>query len=282
MARNTQGTPDEKIKNENKEGVDDVKVKRELYEKNQELKAKDEEITKLKVELELAAVKKAATLAAPVSQVPDSSTLDQLKSQIETLQRQMIGLAPVGSKLMFKEPTPADLVEPGEEVTFTARSILYVVASYRDYRGIEKLPPHKLIIFTYAASDRRKDGREEQIINFSQYTTNLKTEIEFLRGHPFFGISFSDNTTEMANEDVYEINYRIRAATQLATMTPEVIFDRAREYKIPNFQKKSAEQLRHLIVMAMAADYKAEYKRQQEDLIKRQALRQLASNNKEE
>lgn len=278
MAKTTQSTP-EKIKNENIEGVDDVKVKRALYEKNQEIDAKNEEVELLKKEL---AAVKAAAETKPVSQIPDSGIVEQLKAQVETMQRQIIGFAPLGSKLLFREPTAADLVPEGEEVTFIARSVLYVVASYRDYRGLEKLPPHKLIIFTYAASDIRKEGREEQVLNFSQYTTNLKTEIEFLRGHPYYGIAFSENTTEMANEDVHEINYRIRAATQLAALTPEAIFQRAEEYKIPNWHKKSAEQLRALIVAAMAAEYKAEYKAQQADIIKRQAMRLYAKDAKEE
>lgn len=280
MAKTTQSTP-EKIKNENIEGVDDVKVKRALYEKNQEIDAKNEEVELLKKELAAAKAVLAESKDLSVSHVPDYG-IEQLKAQVEMMQRQMIGPAPLGSKLLFREPTTTDLVPEGEEVTFIARSVLYVVASYRDYRGLEKLPPHKLIIFTYAASDIRKEGREEQVLNFSQYTTNLKTEIEFLRGHPYYGIAFSENTTEMANEDVHEINYRIRAATQLAAITPEAIFQRAEEYKIPNWHKKSAEQLRALIVAAMAAEYKAEYKAQQADIIKRQAMILLAKDAKEE
>jgi len=274
MAEENKKTP-EKIKKEKVEGVDDVKVKRELYEKDQELKAREKEIAKMKEELE------AARAASAPSQTPNTTLVEQLQAQVENLSRQVIGLAPNGAKLRFREPVSADLVKEGEEVTFTARSVLYVVASYRDYRGIEKMPPHKLIIFTYAASDRRKEGREEQVINFSQYTTNLKTEIDFLRGHPFYGITFGENTTEMANEDVSEMQYRARAATMLATMTPEVVFQRAQEYSIPNWRQKSPEQLRHLIVAAMAGEFKAENKRQQEDIVKRNILRQLSVNEKD-
>jgi hypothetical protein len=267
----------EKIKKEKVEGVEDVEIRRELYKKDQELKAKEEELATLKSKLQNVEGGK-----PEVPQAPNVALIEQLQAQVENLSRQVIGLAPNASKLKFREPTAADLVKEGEEVTFTARSILYVVASYRDYRGIEKMPPHKLIIFTYAASDRRKDGREEQIINFSQYTTNLKTEIDFLRGHPFYGITFGENTTEMANEDVSEMQYRARAATMLSTMTPEVVFQRAQDYGIPNWRQKSPEQLRHLIVMAMADEFKSEKKRQQEDIIKRNLMRQLSVKDKNE
>jgi hypothetical protein len=276
MDENNKKSP-EKIKKEKLDGAEDVEIRRELYKKDQELKAKEEELEALKSKLQ-----NANTVKAEAPQTPNIALVEQLQAQVENLSRQVIGLAPNASKLKFREPTAADLVKEGEEVTFTARSILYVVASYRDYRGIEKMPPHKLIIFTYAASDRRKDGREEQIINFSQYTTNLKTEIEFLRGHPFYGITFGENTTEMANEDVSEMQYRARAATMLSTMTPEVVFQRAQDYDIPNWRQKSPEQLRHLIVVAMADEFKIEKKRQQEDIVKRNLMRQLSVKDKNE
>ena len=254
----------------------DVTIRKELYVKDQELLKKEEEIRLLKEKLEKA--------PSPVvtDVVPDNNAVESLKSQVEFLTRQMTGLAPNAAKLMFREPTPADLVPDGEEVTFVARSVLYVVASYRDYRGIEKLPPHKLIVFQYAASDIRKEGSEDKILNFSQYTTNLRTEIEFLRGHPFYGITFGENTNEMANEDVYEIQYKTRAATMLATMSPESIYQRAEVYKIPNWRQKSAEQLRGLIVVEMSKEFRREYEAQQKELVQRQALRQMAKKDKEE
>jgi hypothetical protein len=277
MAEQSKKASEEKIKKSDEAA--EIKAKRELYEQKQELAAYKEELERAKEELRAA---KALTKESKTTAVPDNSIIESLKAQVEGMQRQMVGLAPNSSKLMFREPTEADLVPPGEEITFTARSVLYVVASYRDYRGIEKLPPHKLIVFQYAASDIRKDGKEEQIINFSQYTTNLKTEIEFLRSHPFYGITFGENTTEMANEDVNETQYKVRAATALSAATPEVIFQRAQEYNLPNWRSKTVEQLRYLIVDAMAKEYKADYKRQQEDIVKRQALARLANNDKKE
>lgn len=274
MAKTSEKASEEKIKKS--DDAEEIRAKTELYEKKQELEKAAEENKKLKEQL--AELKTKALVTA----VPDNMMVESLKAQVEGLQRQMVGLAPNSPKLMFREPTEADLVPQGEEVTFIARSVLYVVASYRDYRGIEKLPPHKLIVFQYAASDIRKDGPEEKIINFSQYTTNLKTEIDFLRNHPFFGITFGENTTEMANEDVHETQYKVRAATALAAATPEVIFQRAQEFNIANWRRKTVEQLRYLIVDAMAKEYKADYKRQQEDIVKRQALARIANTiNKE-
>jgi len=255
----------------------DVTIRKELYAKDQELLKKEEEIRLLREKLE--------KTPAPVvtDSIPDINDLKSLKAQVEFLTKQVGGRDVNGTgRIVFREPTPADLVSDGEEVTFVARSVLYVVASYRDYRGIEKLPPHKLIVFQYAASDIRKEGSEDKILNFSQYTTNLRTEIEFLRGHPFYGITFGENTNEMANEDVYEIQYKTRAATMLATMSPESIYQRAEIYKIPNWRQKSAEQLRGLIVVEMSKEFRREYEAQQKELVQRQALRQMAKKDKEE
>lgn len=259
----------EKEKKE-KSSVDaEVKLKRRIYEKDQELEKKDKEIEKLKSQLED---------KPQSSQAPDEGVINQLQAQIDQLSKQVIG-ATQGKKLLFRQPTAADLQD--EAITFTARSVIYIVASYTDSRGLEQLPPHKLIVFNYAASDIRKDGREEEIKNFSQYTTNLTTEIEFLRSHPFYGITFSENTNEMMNEDTKQIEFRTRAATQLSIMAPEDVFNRARELGIPNYGKKSALELKHLIVNKMAEIYKKEAEDLQNDILRRRALGSVALQKQE-
>lgn len=252
---------------------EEIKARKELLKAKDKLEAAEEENKKLKAEL---ASRKEAGSAAP-----SQDTIEQLKAQVDLLSKQVVTGA-LGGKLKFREPTAADLVPEGEEVTFTARNVLYVVASYRDHRGIEKMPPHKLIVFQYAASDVRKEGREDTVKNFCQYTTNLKTEIEFLRDHPFYGITFSENTNEMLDESLLDTQFKVRAATQLASATPENIFARAEQYKIPNFRSKSADQLRMLVVNAMATEYRKEQKVLNEEIAKRSILRKAMSDVKEE
>jgi len=262
---------DQKDKKENKSDVvADVKHKRELYEKNKELEQKDKELEELRKQLE----KK-----PEVAQAPDQGIITQLQAQIDQLSRQVVGAAQ-GHKLLFRQPTAADLQD--EAIVFTARSVIYIVASYTDSRGLEQLPPFKLIIFQYAASDIKKDGREEEIKNFSQYTTNLKPEIEFLRNHPFYGITFSENTNEMMNEDTKETQFKTRAALQLSTMSPEGIFSRARELGISDWAKKSAAELRFAIVQKMTGLYKKEAQDLQDEIIRRRVLGSAVLQNKED
>lgn len=245
-----------------KGSASDIQVKREIYEKNKEIEEKDEELVKLRKQLE-----EARRSVVPVS--PGPSELDQLKAQVEHLSRQIITGAR-GDKVLFRSPTASDLQE--DSVTFTARSVYYVVASYMDSNGIEKIPPHKLIIFTYQASDIRKDGKEEVIKNFSQFTTNLKTEIGFLRKHPHYGITFSENTNEMMEEDTRDTQFKVRAANHIMALSPEAIYARADEYKIPNWRQKSADELKPMIVEKMAEEYKAESKKLNDDIIRRRIL----------
>jgi hypothetical protein len=263
----------EKIKKENKSDViADVKAKKELYEKNQELDEKNKEIERLRKQLE----------TKEVTQAPNQELINQLNTQaaqIDQLSRQVMGAAQ-GKKLLFRQPIAADLQD--ESIVFTARSVIYIVASYTDSRGLEQLPPFKLIMFQYAASDIKKDGREETIKNFSQYTTNLKPEIEFLRNHPLYKITFSENTNEMMNEDTKEFQFRESAALQLSTMAPENVYNRARELKIPNWEKKSAAELRFTIVQRMSELYKTEAAALQDDIIRRRVLASAVLQNKEE
>jgi multidrug efflux pump subunit AcrA (membrane-fusion protein) len=260
--------PEKTSKNENEGANVDIKTKRALYEKEQELEQAQQEKEALKKELD--AVKKEAEKRK--ASLPDAETLRNLQNQLNLLQQQVVGHRTADGRLNFRPPTPDDLVEKDQEVTFIARTVFYVVGSYKDATGIEVYPPHKIIVFTYASSDIRKEGRETDILNFSTYTTNLKTEIEFLRNSPYYGIAFSENTNEMAKEDTYETQYKIRAATMLQGLAPEQIYTRAEFYKIPNWRSKPVDQLRYLIVNAMAKEYRADAEALQKDIEKRRVV----------
>jgi hypothetical protein len=253
------GNDSSAIKKDKKNDVaEEVKRQREFLAYQKAIEEKEDEIFELKKQL-----------AEKPSAAPDLTTIQQLQSQIDFLSRQ-VSVGAQGHKLMFRPPTAADVQE--DSITFTARSIIYIVASYLDSKGIEKLPPHKLIVFTYAASDIKKDGKEDTIKNFSQYTTNLKTEIEFLRAHPYFNITFGENVNEMMAEDTKETEFKLRAANMLSSMTPETIFDRAKAMNIPNWRSKSPDELKIILNKHMADAYKKEAKALQDDILKRQVL----------
>lgn len=260
-----------KIEKKENSVVADVKAQRELYKKDQELEEKDKELKEIKKQL-------AELRTAPVvTQAPDATLIAQMQAQISQLSMQVVQGAS-GKKLMFRQPVAADVGD--DIITFTARAVTYIVASYIDSNGIEKLPPFKLIVFNYAASDIRKEGREEEIKNFSQFTTNLKPEIEFLRAHPFYGITFSANTNEMMNEDTKKTEFKTKAALIISTLSPENVFDKAKAYNIPNWRTYSAAALKPVLIQKMTEEFEASAKVIEEEILKRRMLAQ-ALNDKE-
>jgi hypothetical protein len=255
--------PTEKNKEKKNDVAAEVKAQRELYEKNQE-------IEDLKRELELAKHQK---LAEPVLSVPGLDLITKLEAQVQLLSSQVRG-GVTGDKLRFRQPTAADLVPPEKAVTFTARSVYYIVGSYLDQNGIEQIPPFKLIIFLYAASDIRKDGPEATIKNFSTYTTRLQPEIDYLRNSPYYNIQFGENTNEMMKEDTKDIQFRTNAATALQSAAPEDIYAKAEQLKIPNYRSKSASELKGPIIAKMVEEYKKQEEDLQREIINRNMIRQ--------
>ena len=263
-AINTSANTEKKEKKESGIAAE-VKVQRELIKKN-------EEIEELKKELEFAKQQKESQ-KTQVSHTLDEGAIGELRAQVNLLAGQLRQGA-TGDRLKFRQPVATDLVPPEKAITFTARAVFYVVGSYLDRDGIEQLPPFKLITFLYAASDIRKEGREEEIKNFSQYTTRLQPEIDYLRNSPYYGIQFGENTNEMMKEDSKEISFKTAAATALACATPEDIFAKAEQLKIPNYRTKSASELRGPIISRMIDEYKTQEADLQREILNRNMVRQ--------
>lgn len=196
--------------------------------------------------------------------------LKNLQAEVDRLRNQAPQVITMGEKKeKYRPVSPDDWQE--ESIVFTARSILYVVGSYRDHKGVEILPPHQPIVFQYAASDIRKEGREDLILNYCQYTTNLKSEIDFLRSHPHFGIAFSENANQMMSEDVMDTQYKVSAASQVNAMSAQAIYERCKQYNIP-YHSKRLEELRILIIHKMAEENKASAAAIKSEREKRMAL----------
>lgn len=211
-------------------------------------KDKDEEIEKLKAQLELLSKQVAST---PVSKAPD------YKQDLESY---------------FTKPTDEDILDEDQEVTYVARKVLYVVPSYVDEKGVERYPPHGIIKFRYAASHIVRDGREEDIRNFCQYNTRSKKEIEFLNNHPLYGITFSSNINHMMDESIQDTDFKIMAAEAIKPMTPEAVFQKARDMGIDD-QKKSAGELKVLLIHKLAERYKNAASKKHAERIKRSLLK---------
>jgi hypothetical protein len=85
----------------------------------------------------------------------------------------------------------------------------------------------------------------------------------------------------MMNEDAKDIQFKERVALQLANAVPESIFEKARELKVPNWQKKSANELKFYIIKSLTEEYKQKERELQEDIVRRQTLGAAMLHNKE-
>lgn len=203
-----------------------------------------------------------------------SLVIANLQQEIENLKKrgsgQTVVVDPNAKKgPQRRPPTPDDLVEDEKARTYVARSVIKVIPGYMDQNGIEVISPHKVIRFDYAASDIKKDGKEDNIINFCTYTTRLKTEIEFLESHPEYGITFSQNMNEVAGHDAKEYEFRAKASQEVMSISPESLPAHCEQWDIKGWHGKSNRELRQIIVNKMVEAYVKEAKRQQEDLQKR-------------
>lgn len=242
-------------------------LNKELQQLKKQLKERDQAIEQLEMK----------TKQIPKDQT-SKDTSNEMLQVVKELQREIDLLkskdssqpryTPDGRKIKYRDPKPEDILDDGEAVTFIARCVTYVVPSYMDDNGIEVIAPHKMIVFRYASSDIRQDGKEESVINFCQYTTKLKTERDFLRAHPQYGLMFSESMNEVASFDHKEFEFKARVASEVASMSPESIFEHARIRKIPNREKLSVSALRHIL----AAEFTKEYLKENEELRKKRIL----------
>jgi len=233
----------------------------ELEKQLKEQKAKAEE-----AELKLKSLDR-----APVVQESNETqaVLENLQAKISELEKaQKVQFITVdGKKPMYRPVAPEDIMGGDDKaVTFIARCVMKVIPGYMNEYGVEVVAPHKMIVFNYAASDIRQDGKEEDILNFCQFTTRLKSEVEFLQGHPEYGLTFGENMNEVAGHDVKEYQFKVKAAEQVNSMSPESVQEYCKMLKITNYMRKSTKELKNYIVASLVVEYKQQDKILQKNL----------------
>lgn len=259
--------------NQAKLGPAEIKARKgaiELQKKNEDLQKQIDELTaKAAEKLPVQQV-----IAAPVQPVvhPDSELISALQVQVKLLSDQ-VALSQrmqVPGKPVYKAVPADDFQDEG--VLFSCRKVFYVIGSYLDHRGMEVMPPYKLITLHYASSDRRKEGHEEAIVNSCTFTTHLKAEIEFLRAHPMYGVEFFESlNATMGASGVYN-EFRVKAANQVIAMKDESVINTCYQKGIANVDKMSIKDLRRSLTGVLAEEYIGEAKELQSDLERRRLV----------
>lgn len=204
-----------------------------------------------------------------------TAVIENLQRQIEEIRRSSVAQPAFnaqGKKEKYRPVTPDDVGD--EHITFTARCVLKVIPGYQDENGMEVLPPHKIITMNFAASDIRQDGKEENILNFCSYSTNLISEINFLRAHPEHGLTFGENMNEVAGQNPKDYEFRTRAADQVSSMSTESIIGYMKMLKV-HYHKKTNKQMKDIIVAHLVKEYQSEANDLQ-DALKTRILEQAA------
>ena len=255
--------------------IKSLKETNDLKKKNEDLQKQIDELN-AKAE-EIAPVVQVA--AAPVQPVvhPDSELISTLQVQVKLLSDQ-VALSQsmqMNGKPVYK-PVPADDFQE-EGVLFSARKVFYVIGSYLDHKGMEVMPPYKLITLHYASSDRRKEGHEEAIVNSCTFTTHLKAEIEFLRNHPMYAIEFFESlNATMGAAGVYN-EFRVKAANQVIAMKDESVINTCYQKGVANVDKMAIKDLRRALTGILAEKYIGEAKELQKDLERKRVVGQPSS-----
>ena len=207
-----------------------------------------------------------------VEQEPESAAMAALQAQVHLLSNQMLAhqSAQGVGKPIYKPVPPSDFQEEG--VTFSCRQVYLVIGSYLDPKGMEVMPPYKLIKFQYAASDIRKDGREETVVNSCTYTTHLKGEIKYLRDHPLHGIKFFENLNDTMNADAIYSEFRVKAATQVMAMKDEAVFKACHAGGVKDVDRRGITELRRTLAGFLSEQYISEAKQLQDDQARRRLL----------
>lgn len=242
-------------------------------EKELEKQLRASQLEKEALELKLASLDKAPAVQES-SEV--MAVIEDLKKQLEIVQNtQKVSTGDItkarvkDGKTVYLSKDPSDLLGAKESVTFTARNVFKVIPGFMDPNGIEVIAPYGMILFKYAASDRRMDGKEEDIINFCSFTTRWKKEIEFLRSHPEYDVTFGENMNKVAGQNPREYQFRVRAAQEVNGMSIESALSYADQYKIPDYRRKSLVELRPIILDAMVKDYVEQEKNLNNDIFER-------------
>jgi hypothetical protein len=256
-------------------GPVEIKARKEAIELQKKNEALEKELEELKAKAEESAPEKQVA-AAPVQPVvdPNAELISQLQVQVKLLSDQ-VALSQkmqVPGKPVYK-PVPADDFQE-EGVLFSCRKVFYVIGSYLDHRGMEVMPPYKLITLHYASSDRRKEGHEETIVNNCTFTTHLKAEIEFLRNHPMYGVEFFESLNETMKSDGIYNEFRAKAANQVIAMKDESVINTCYQKGVANVDRMSIKDLRRALTGILAEGYIAEAKELQSDQERRRMVGQ--------
>lgn len=142
-----------------------------------------------------------------------------------------------------------DFVEEG--VVFYSPCVgRFIVDDKRKGRRVKIPYNKKYIFFEYEATRRMQQGKYEAIAPFSKYKSHSNKEIEWLRNHTDYRITFYESSKEAANADILMMKKLTRIMTTLTNYDLPDIIKRCKEYNV--MPSDDPQIMRHHLAIAMA------------------------------
>lgn len=146
---------------------------------------------------------------------------------------------------------PEDILSEEEAVTFVAHKVAYVIVDDKRNGRNVKAPIDK-IEFKYAHTKQVKNGKEVDLFNLCTYTCRSKKELEWLRSHSLFNVTFFDTVSTTLSEDVMKANKIAKHVIRLQSLGQQKLVNMAKGYGITVGSDFTLENLRAEIAIKSA------------------------------
>lgn len=164
------------------------------------------------------------------SRVSDGGSAELIETLVKALNKVNPDNNKKFTKTEYRDPEPGDLLE--EPVVFWAQGFQYVIGDDVDKSGRPIPAPLGVIDFRAISSQKRQNGKEQNILITSKHVCQSKKELEFLRNHSFYGIRFFENVRDIDSVDIKYAALIAKYSQGLRNMDAVRVFQQARDLKI--------------------------------------------------
>lgn len=185
----------------------------------------------------------------------------QMKKIVEDLQKEVRELkasnTPVSPTTTAKAPTENEKYDAALYDDFLETPVyFYTFNSYRRMssekrRGkIVSLPVGEAIVFENVIRKKARSGRGETVISVSRCKVESKSNVEWLRSHKDYGLTFYENIHNAKNEDAMLAHEMSRLSNSVSSMSDIQVISAAKSRNLA--LNSDISQLRRDLVKSMA------------------------------
>jgi len=145
---------------------------------------------------------------------------------------------------------PSDILAPEEYVTFVSHMAWNSITSDKRH-GRSVKPPFGIIKFDYQFTNHVKSGKETDVSHVCRYVCKSRTELNWLRNHSLFGISFFDSIEGALSEEGKKAQRLSVMMSHLSNRGRSDLLPMARQNGVTGCETMEISQLRAAIATAI-------------------------------